>query len=471
MPRGGDVKAFYYEHVVNWLKTTRLPGDREKLLSTLDIIKRLDLKFDEVERQELRELLKDAFKASDAQLKALVPMSKGSGIEKVKVEPRELPIGLGYVNDYAKLTAGQESPDSFHAFALMTCIGAALGRRVWLDQTWFKVWPNLSVVLTGPAGGPRKTTAWDMAMSTCEAAFREWKPKQISDASPQALVEELGKDGGDAVGFIYAPEFRHFFPSSNYMEGAVPLITRLLDNPDFYPVTRITRKATSLKNVTLSMAGGSTLDWMAKLPQDAQGGGFLTRVLLVHEEEPKSPKPMPTRQKSDVQAKVKSQLAAIDQFGKGEVRLDWRARRWYEKWYGELREKRGMSPRLTLYYNRKPMHLLRLAMMMNLPMKVIKERDLEGARELMDWMEQPLADVYKVIGMSKAGEMTRGVLDSIKAMSGVCEYKTLAREMKGILNKRDLRMAVETLKEAGQLVEVQDAMEHTVYLKELGVVE
>jgi len=53
-----------------------------------------------------------------------------------------------------------------------------------------------------------------------------WRAKQISDASPQALVEELHRRGKDAIGFLFAPEFRHFFPSQNYMEGAVPLITK-----------------------------------------------------------------------------------------------------------------------------------------------------------------------------------------------------------------------------------------------------
>jgi len=471
MPRGGDAHGFYYEHIKSWLSNTKLKGDRGKLLDTLGLIKRLELKVSEAERSELRNLLKEAFGATDAELLHLIPAERAAEVDRPKVEPRPLPSGLGYVNDYVEMTAGQESPESFHAFALLTCVGAALGRKVWLDQVWFKVWPNLSVVLTGPAGGPRKTTAWDMAMATVEAAFREWKPKQISDASPQALVEELGKGGGDAQGFIYAPEFRQFFPSQNYMEGAVPLITRLLDNPDTYPVSRITRKATNLKNVTLSMAGGSTLDWMSKLPQDAQGGGFLTRVLLVHEEEPKSPKPIPKRQKSGVEAKVKAALTAIDQYGKGEVRLDAKARRWYDGWYKEIRKTRAKTPRLTLYFNRKPMHLLRLAMLTTLPMKVLKEADLEATATLMDWMEQPLGDVYKMIGMSKAGEMTRSVLDTIKALGGVCEYKTLAREIKGLLNKRDLRMAVDTLKDAGQLVEVSDAMEHTVYIKELGVVE
>ena len=183
------------------------------------------------------------------------------------------------------------------------------------------------------------------------------------------------------------------------------------------------------------------------------------------------PKPMPERQRAKTAAAVKAALTAIDQYASGEVRMSEGGKEWYKEWYKGLREMKTGSPRLILYYNRKPIHLLRLAMLMRLPMKVLNVRDLEAAAKLLDWVELPLADVYKVIGMSKAGEMTRAVLDSLKSMGGRVAYKELAREMKGLLNRRDLRMAVDTLKEAGQLVEEESLMEHMLQLKELGLVE
>jgi len=70
------------------------------------------------------------------------------------------------------------------------------------------------------------------------------------------------------------------------------------------PSAALPEKANTLKNVTLSMGGGSTLDWLAKLPQDAQGGGFFTRVVIVHEEASKPPKAMPDRKKAELGAKV-----------------------------------------------------------------------------------------------------------------------------------------------------------------------
>lgn len=462
----------YLQALKEWLRKTRLPGDRVKLRQSLQLLREFNVKVTEGERREIRDLLSTTFDVPAAECVALLPDEGDTGAPVQGRDERvDLPLVQGYVKDYVGLTGDQESPASFHAFALLTCVGAALGRRVWMDMTWFKVWPNLSVVLTGPAGGPRKTTAWDMALATVKEGFGGWKTKQISDASPQALVEELANAGRSAVGFIYAPEFRHFFPSQNYMEGAVPLITRLLDNPDHYPVARITRKAATLRNVTLSMAGGSTLDWMAKLPQDAQGGGFLTRVIIVHEESAKKPSHMPERAKAEVAGRVRAALAEIARYGRGEMRLGAEARGWYKEWYEGLKVWKGMSPRLVLYYNRKQTHLLRIAMLMSLPKKVLGVKEMEAAKAILDWVEVPLADVYRVIGMSKTGEMTRAVLDALKAMGGKSSYAMLMREMKGLLNKRDFQMAIDTLKEAGQLKETDNVVEHSVQIRDLSPVE
>lgn len=458
---------FYFESLKEWLRTTRLPGDRGKLHETLGFLKKLDLRLEETERVDLRELLRSTFSVSETELERDLP-SKEETPAFCHPERPPFPACDGFVGEHLDATAEQESPESFHAFALLTCLGASLGRRVWIDMTWFKVWPNLSVVLSGPAGGPRKNTAWEMALSSVKGAFKNWAPKIISDASPQAMVEELGKEGRQAVGLLYAPEFRTFFPSQQYMEGAIPVITRLLDNPDYHPVARIMRKAVSLRNVTLSLAGGSTLDWLGKLPEDAQGGGFFTRVMIIHEEKSKPPKYIPSRGGA---ANIGRLQEAIDRFAWGEIKLTKMAREWYKGWYEEIKKVKAATPRLTLYYNRKQMHLLRIAMLMRLPARSLKREHLEKADEVLTWVEQPLSDVYRIIGMSRAGETTRAVLDTLRSLGGRVPFARAMRELKGLLNARDFRLAIDTLRQAGQIKEINNPAEHLIVVTEVNLVE
>jgi hypothetical protein len=395
----------------------------------------------------------------------MVPM------RQVLIDANPFPKLPGYVGAYVEALSKQESPKSFHALAIMTCVGAALQRKCVLDMEYFKVLPNMSVVLTGPAGGPKKTTAWDLALATVQASMRGSHIRIINDASPQSLVEELARDQEDAVGMIWAPEFRNFFPSSKYMEGAVPLVTRLLDGPSTYPVARITRKVKEIKNVCLSMAGGSTLDWMAKLPEDAQGGGFLTRVVVVHEEKGKEATETPREEALEKAALVRDMLAGVGRYGVGEIKMDRGAKAWFDDWYASSKVSKGLVPRLVLYYNRKQIHLLRAAMLLSLPARTLRRQDMESALGLMDWIEKPMADVYRLIGMSRSGEQTKGVLDIIRSSGGVIDFHKLAREMKGRLNSRELATAIETLKGAGNIREVRSAVEHKIIVKELGVIE
>jgi hypothetical protein len=449
-----------------WLRESRFPNDRDRLLRTLHILKKLEIKLSVEEKEEIRLLMADTFGVTAAELEELFPeVEQVRPIRMVGEQRGEIPKLSPLLDAYLEMTAGTESPSSFHVFSLLTVLGAALKRRCCLDMTFFKVWPNLSVVLAGPAGGPRKNSAADAAWETIKSGWKGIRIKEIVDATPQALVQDLE---GDGSGFIYAPEFRHFFPSQTFMEGTIPLITRLLDNPDYYPVSRITRSAKPLRNVTLSMLGGSTLDWLAKLPSDAQGGGFFTRVLIIHEEKARPPKPELVRGASKELAKM---MLSIERSAVGEIKMADDAKRWYDEWYRALKNERPTHPRLILYYNRKQIHLLRLAMLMWLPSRVLRAAHLEVARQLLDWVERPLGDVYRIIGMSKEGEATKQVLDMIKAHGGTMEYEKLAREMKGALSLRGFRMAIDMLVAGGQVQELHSPAARLVAIRELNLVE
>lgn len=460
------------DRLKNWLQENRHPEDIPKLMKTVGILRKLDVELSEAERDELRVLVRDCFGITDAQLQEVMPSSDEEPQVEIWGRRTPMPEPPGWIKYYLKLVSGQESPVSFHLFGMLTCIGAALGRRTRLDRTFFKVWPNMSVVLTGPAGGPRKTSACEMASSTVRAGFKSWQRRAIMDATPPAMVEELGTSGKkDSIGFIMAPEFRTFFPNQQFMEGAVPLITRLLDNPDSHPVSRILRKGGALKNVTLSMLGGSTLDWLGKLPQDAQGGGFLTRILIVHEERANTAQPKPVRGRAAMAAALKNGLRGVETYGRGLVTLSADADAHFDKLYKDLRARVGVHPKLALYYNRKAAHLLKLALLLTLPAKVVSKKRLLAAEAILEWLEEPLPDVYRIIGMSKAGEYTKQVLDMLRAFGGKMTWSKLSREMKGVLHARDFRLAVDTLKGAGQIKEIMHPGEHVVVIRELGMVE
>ena len=56
----------------------------------------------------------------------------------------------GWLENYLKYTSAQESPDAFHLWTGLSVLAGALQRRVYFKQGYFRVFPNLYIVLCAP---------------------------------------------------------------------------------------------------------------------------------------------------------------------------------------------------------------------------------------------------------------------------------------------------------------------------------
>jgi hypothetical protein len=65
---------------------------------------------------------------------------------------------------YLEFTAGTEAPRLMHFWTGVSCIAAVLRRKVWLDMTRFKWYPNFYIIFVAPPGIISKTTTMDMGM-------------------------------------------------------------------------------------------------------------------------------------------------------------------------------------------------------------------------------------------------------------------------------------------------------------------
>ncbi len=109
--------------------------------------------------------------------------------------------------------------------------------------------------------------------------------------TPESLVKALsapiGEEGrvrigpSNATGLIKAPELSVLFGKQQYNTGLVALITDLYDFREEWSSETIMRGRNVLKNVCISILGGSTPTWLQKmLPEDAFTGGFMSRFIL-----------------------------------------------------------------------------------------------------------------------------------------------------------------------------------------------
>ena len=52
-----------------------------------------------------------------------------------------------WLMDYLEFTSGHEAPEDFHLWVGMTVLGMALGRKVWYDDVYYKLYPNCILFL------------------------------------------------------------------------------------------------------------------------------------------------------------------------------------------------------------------------------------------------------------------------------------------------------------------------------------
>ena len=114
----------------------------------------------------------------------------------------------GIIQRYVHLTREFEAPTSFHVFALLTLVAAALNRRVFINRKGYALWPNLYVLLHGPSGLGKSIAAGharDFVFNAAEQDFMVY-PSNMTGEGLITMMWQQTQDGVPASGFVYADE-------------------------------------------------------------------------------------------------------------------------------------------------------------------------------------------------------------------------------------------------------------------------
>jgi len=262
----------------------------------------------------------------------------------------------GWIHDYIEWTRQTEPPTVFHYFVAATAFGSSLGRRVAYDKGAYKVFPSLRVMLLAPSGRCRKTSAANLGTSI----YYKGGGHLVADkVTPEALIDSLAESTSV---LLYAPELAAFLGKQKYQEGMVPLLTAMFDDPEEYVAKTISRGSTVLKGVNISALFCSTVEWLkTSVPEDVFGGGFMSRLIFVVQESTPRCFPTPPPLDAEVKATLVKRLRDMRHV-KGTVVLSPAADAWHDNWYRTRRGVHASDKQFSGYFERKPDHLVRLAM-------------------------------------------------------------------------------------------------------------
>jgi hypothetical protein len=366
----------------------------------------------------------------------------------------------GFFRRYVDYTQRSEAPLAYHFFSALVGVAATINRRVWLEMGYYKVFPAMGVIILGPSG-IKKTSSANIVVDLVQSL-------QVTNIyseklTPEALIEAMR--GENATGLIYAPEMAVFLSKQKYMEGIVPLITRFMDCPDYWESGTIMRGKSALRNVAISSLMCSTVDWfISNTPEDMFGGGFIARNILVLQEHSPRVEPIPRPGDPSQREKLVHELAHIHTMA-GEMYMSKECERRYNDWYGEQKEKNTHPEHeiLATYYQRKPGHIQRIAMCLHLA----EHQDLElcvscfdRAVSILEWTEKFLPSMLRQMFKTQVGHDQEIILRTLRSVGGSIQHSKLVHKLQYRMNAAQIRGHISSLKEAGMVHEINGNLGH-----------
>jgi len=381
----------------------------------------------------------------------------------------------GFLADYLIWTSGHEGPARFHLWTALTTMSSVLERNVYFDKGYYYVFPALWVILIAPTGRCRKTRSASIGINLVREVdvnilAEKITPEQLIHALCNRIILNGPQVQFNATGLIWASELAQFFGKQSYNEGLIQLLTDLADCPSTWSYETRAAGRVTLSNVSLTMLGCSTPDWLGDaIPQVAFGGGFLGRLIFVVQH--KTPRHVPFPRRPAVQQRTDLiKFLKTLRTSKGEFTLSTDAENWYTTWYKVNRDPPIEDLRTAGYYERKPDHLLRLSMLVALSESptslVITEDNVKVAASLLDAIEPNMSSAVSQINASQTGRDAMRILDQLRRAGGRMLHQDLVRMNASFNSSRSVRDAVRTLMEGGLLEEEVNLNHHEYILTE-----
>lgn len=366
-----------------------------------------------------------------------------------------------WLQGYAEYTAESDSPQGFHLWCCLGTIAGATQRKIFMESVHFPVHSNMYIVLVSPPGRGKKTAA----LRTSKNILREVTPEvnfATESGSYEGIVElflSITNPAHQSLS-LYSMELGSILSTNPAM--MIDFLTDIYDgNPDWARATVKHGKKT-IKKPWLNIMTGTTPRWLGEhIGLIALEGGLTARCILTYSEELILENPWP-----ELNPKLKklkeyliTDLSTVASLH-GEVTFeggkDGDARKWYDPWYKDKSRYPAISdPRTASYYDRKHIHILKVAMALSLSYKdelVLTLEDLLRAEALLTANEPGLRLALNAVGKNDTSVETFHIMQQIKS-KGSIDYRELLIENYHNLRygKRSLDQTLEELRMMGKV--------------------
>lgn len=378
-----------------------------------------------------------------------------------------------WIDAFMEYTKQYESPTLFHAWVGIQTVAAALDRRVFLDKG-YQIYPNMYTVLVAGTAACRKGTAIDLGKSisgkvqgirhyegTITAPRLIGAMKHDSGSGKKAVQEgttvQFPTDSPTDSLYVLNGEMSMFMTETN-RDDLEATLTELYTPKDAWDYQTKTRGCVGLKNTCLNTLFATNPRWLAKsVKEDSFEGGFAGRVMWIYQDQPRTRNGWPENSldRVDLGFRLRDDLQHIVENIKGEFGIESRkVRDKFKKW-DETRKRDYSNFRMIGFQERKPDHILKLAMVLSAcesDERVIRGRHIDRAKLMVEQIEENMPYAFRYVG-TEDQSISEEILNTLGQSKGTAYQNDLLKAVKHRLKngKKQFLGILEMMADVGEI--------------------
>ena len=363
----------------------------------------------------------------------------------------------GFIEDFVLSTKGTESSTAFAIWTALTTLSSALARDSYLSLFPASWYPNLYVILVGPPGVVKKSTVLNLGANLLRNFHFHlkdenlaWKKKVIihtNRVTPEGLQDLLRPefpkkvslqdgstgivDRGSALTLMVS-ELSTFLGRQSYNVGMVSKLTDLYDCKEYDEDYTKKDGRQALRNIYVNFLAATTpSDLDSVIPEEAFGGGLMSRTIVVFEKEATRMHPLPVKIKDGpTKEDLEYRLAWLATNAFGPYTFTKEALGWYYKWYVKFKQTLNKKDSLRLLsFSRMDILLIKLAILIRAQRyqegREVGIEDLHKAEQLLNKTYYYNESAVENVGASERGKYFKKLLEYIKKNETVNRRKLL----------------------------------------------
>lgn len=378
---------------------------------------------------------------------------------------------MNFIEAYELFASGNEASPTFHTWGAIGTLSAVIGRRIWFDQKYYKIYPNTYIVFVGEPGD-KKTTALNVARGIVQKTDTPISPPSITK---EALTLLLSKSNEKSPCLkqttinnvieefahlsIFASEIVTMLSAGGNPIGMIEFLTDIYDREVFEVAT---------KNKGTDMIIGPYITLMACMTPEQTGqmlkqsiitGGFSRRVVFIYGRSKPTGIPFPELSADQEAAKlfIMNNLTRIHEW-RGEFTMTEEAREFFKVWYQRKHQELN-KPYPAAFKNwlrSKDVILIKVAMLLVVSeftfIRVIELRHLQHGLAMLDKVEPDIGRIFAGAGRNVGADLAHKVQRCLEeAPGGMLPRKNLLALMYSEGNVKEIDEALDFLSTTGRI--------------------